>query len=52
MIIKEKLDEAITAVRAQIAQDVRRDVAGVDFMDSEWSFDCLFVSCLDFVVLT
>ena len=34
MIIKEKLDEAIGSVRAQIAQDVRRDVAGVDFFDS------------------
>ncbi|KAL7410627.1 DNA-directed RNA polymerase i polypeptide 2 [Mrakia frigida] len=36
MIIKEKLDEAVGAVRAQIAQDVRRDVAGVDFFDNRY----------------
>lgn len=34
-IIKEKLDEAVTAVRMQIGQDVRRDVAEVDFMNSK-----------------
>ncbi|KAG8749454.1 hypothetical protein FRC12_013408, partial [Ceratobasidium sp. 428] len=34
MIIKERLDEALNQVRAQIAQDVRRKVAAVDFMDS------------------
>jgi DNA-directed RNA polymerase I subunit RPA2 len=35
MIIKERLDEALNQVRAQIAQDVRRKVPGVDFMDSK-----------------
>lgn len=38
MIIKERLDEALNQVRAQIAQDVRRKVAAVDFMDSQYSF--------------
>ena len=36
MIIKEKLDEAIGAVAAQIRQDVRRNVAGVDFADNRY----------------
>ncbi|KAG9102005.1 hypothetical protein FS749_000570 [Ceratobasidium sp. UAMH 11750] len=36
MIIKERLDEALNQVRAQIAQDVRRKVAAVDFMDSRY----------------
>ncbi|CAE6506232.1 unnamed protein product [Rhizoctonia solani] len=36
MIIKERLDEALNQVRTQIAQDVRRKVPGVDFMDT-WS---------------
>ncbi|CAE6435969.1 unnamed protein product [Rhizoctonia solani] len=36
MIIKERLDEALNQVRAQIAQDVRRKVAGVDFMDNRY----------------
>lgn len=34
MIIKERLDEALNQIRAQITQDVRRKVAAVDFMDS------------------
>lgn len=34
MIIKERLDEALNQIRAQIAQDIRRKVAAVDFMDS------------------
>jgi DNA-directed RNA polymerase I subunit RPA2 len=38
-IIKEKLDEAITAVKMQIGQDVRRDVAECDFLNSQ---SCLF----------
>ncbi|CAE6454657.1 unnamed protein product [Rhizoctonia solani] len=36
MIIKERLDEALNQVRAQIIQDVRRKVAGVDFMDNRY----------------
>jgi DNA-directed RNA polymerase I subunit RPA2 len=36
MIIKEKLDEAIGSVAAQIRQDVRRGVAGVDFNDNRY----------------
>jgi DNA-directed RNA polymerase I subunit RPA2 len=38
MIIKERLEEALNQVRAQIAQDVRRKVAAVDFMDSTYSY--------------
>lgn len=34
MIIKERLEEALTQVRNQIATDVRRGVAAVDFFDS------------------
>jgi DNA-directed RNA polymerase I subunit RPA2 len=34
MIIKEKLEESLNGVRAQIAQDVRRNIAGVDFFNS------------------
>lgn len=37
MIIKERLDEALNQVRAQIAQDVRRKSAAVDFMDSGYT---------------
>ncbi|KAJ1308566.1 hypothetical protein OPQ81_004265 [Rhizoctonia solani] len=36
MIIKERLEEALNQVRAQIAQDVRRKVPGVDFMDNRY----------------
>ena len=40
MIIKERLEECLNAVRAQIAQDVRRKNAAVDFFDSMFaSFD-------------
>jgi DNA-directed RNA polymerase I subunit RPA2 len=35
MIIKERFDECLTAIRAQINQDVRRKRAG-DFYDSAW----------------
>lgn len=42
MIIKERLEEALTQIRNQVAQDVRRDmsVSGVDFFDSESSPGC------------
>ena len=36
MIIKEKLEELLTGIRAQIAQDVRRNVQGVDFFDNKY----------------
>lgn len=36
MIIKERLEEGLNAIRTQIAQDVRREVASVDFYDSEY----------------
>lgn len=35
MIIKERLEEALNQVRGQIASDVRKGVAAVDFYDSE-----------------
>lgn len=35
-IIKERLDEVLSAVRSQIAGDVRRKVKGVDFFDSQY----------------
>jgi len=35
MIIKERLEDALVQFRTQIAQDVRRSVAAVDFFDSE-----------------
>jgi DNA-directed RNA polymerase I subunit RPA2 len=35
MIIKERLEEALTQVRAQIASDVRKGAATVDFYDSK-----------------
>jgi hypothetical protein len=34
MIVKERLEEALTQVRNQIAQDVRRESVAVDFLDS------------------
>jgi DNA-directed RNA polymerase I subunit RPA2 len=34
MVVKERLEEALTQVRNQIAQDVRREVAAVNFSDS------------------
>jgi DNA-directed RNA polymerase I subunit RPA2 len=34
MIVKERLEEALTQVRNQIAQDVRRESVAVDFHDS------------------
>lgn len=33
-IIKEKIEDWLNGIRAQINQDVRRKVAGVDFMNS------------------
>ena len=33
MIIKEKLDEALSAIRYQIVQDVRRGESTVDFFN-------------------
>jgi len=40
MIIKERLEEALTQIRNQIAQDVRKDVSisGVDFFDSAFKY--------------
>ncbi len=35
MIIKERFDECLGAIRAQISQDVRRKKSQVDFYDSE-----------------
>jgi len=34
MIVKERLEEALTQVRNQIAQDVRRESVVIDFNDS------------------
>lgn len=34
MIVKERLEEALTQVRNQIAQDIRRELGAVDFSDS------------------
>ncbi len=34
MIVKERLEEALTQVRNQIAQDVRRELGAIDFHDS------------------
>jgi DNA-directed RNA polymerase I subunit RPA2 len=34
-IIKEKIEDWLNGIRAQINQDVRRKVAGVDFMNSK-----------------
>ncbi|KDQ21118.1 hypothetical protein BOTBODRAFT_152148 [Botryobasidium botryosum FD-172 SS1] len=36
MIIKERLEDALTQVCAQIQQDVRREVAAVDFQDNRY----------------
>lgn len=36
MIIKERLEEALTQVRNQIGQDVRREDPAVNFIDSKW----------------
>jgi hypothetical protein len=35
MIIKEKLEEALSQVRNQIIQDVRKQVTSVDFSDGK-----------------
>jgi hypothetical protein len=35
MIIKERLDEALTQVRTQIAMDVKNASVHVDFIDGE-----------------
>lgn len=35
MIIKERLEEALSQVRNQIAQDVRKEVPSVDFFNSK-----------------
>jgi DNA-directed RNA polymerase I subunit RPA2 len=40
MIIKERLEEALTQVRNQIAMDVRKDDPAVNFVDSKW---CLWL---------
>ena len=37
MIIKERLEEALTQVRNQIALDVRKEDPAVNFVDSKWS---------------
>jgi len=36
MIIKERLEEALTQVRNQIALDVRKEDPTVNFVDSKW----------------
>ncbi|KAF9584296.1 DNA-directed RNA polymerase I subunit rpa2 [Lunasporangiospora selenospora] len=35
-IIKEKIEDWLNAIKAQISQDVRRNVSGVDFMDNRY----------------
>lgn len=35
MILKERMDEALSAVRTQIYQDVRRTEGAVDFFDGK-----------------
>ncbi|EEB08423.1 DNA-directed RNA polymerase I complex subunit Rpa2 [Schizosaccharomyces japonicus yFS275] len=35
-IIKEKIDDWLTSIRAQIQQDVRRGAAGIDFSDKKY----------------
>lgn len=34
-IIKEKIEDWLNGIKAQISQDVRRKVAGVDFLSSK-----------------
>lgn len=36
IIIKEKLDEYLSAIKAQMLQDVRRNIAGTDFNDPSY----------------
>lgn len=36
MIIKERLEEALSQVRNQITIDVRKEDPAVNFVDSEW----------------
>jgi len=36
MIVKEKLDEYLNAIRAQMVQDLRREVAGADITDNRY----------------
>ncbi|KAG8840129.1 hypothetical protein FRB91_006515, partial [Serendipita sp. 411] len=36
MIIKERLEEALNQVRSQIASDIRKEVASVDFFDKRY----------------
>lgn len=35
MIIKERLEDALNQIRNQINQDIRREVAAVDFLNSK-----------------
>lgn len=35
MILKERLEDALNQIRNQIAQDVRKEVASVDFLNSQ-----------------
>lgn len=46
MIIKERLEEALTQVRNQIAMDVRKDDPAVNFVDSKWSLPSSYLRLL------
>lgn len=38
MIIKERLEDALNQIRNQIAQDIRKEVATVDFLNSQFTY--------------
>lgn len=44
MIIKERLEEGLNQIRQQIAQDVHRAVASVDFLNSPFTSSFTFAS--------
>ena len=48
MIIKERLEDALNQVRNQINQDIRKEVAAVDFLNSKLFFNQI-VSPLKYV---
>jgi DNA-directed RNA polymerase I subunit RPA2 len=42
-IIKEKIDDWLNGIKSTIAQDVRRNLGGIDFVDSTLNYCCFHV---------
>jgi DNA-directed RNA polymerase I subunit RPA2 len=51
MIIKERLEEALTQVCNQIAMDVRKEDPAVNFVDSKWRSASVMLLPAEFIVL-